>query len=547
MAVVLSERNYFDAYENLLEAARSPYPLVRNGAITALGRIRTDFHTDHQEHDNTLREYLIAALSDPVQEVRIAALNSPRSVNDPFILEVIAQIITDTDNPTRIPAIKALNRTYVEPLAHALIGLLHDSNEEVRIEAIRAIGRAGIYTALEELSIILNSDTIQVRVEALKVIRILDHPESLIPLTMALDQDDDTVRLAALKGIYWIFSNRHYNCFSLDQILISKIRELISDNNRQIRFFASMILAERRDLFGIGILFEGFGYIEDQEQSELQSFLTSLFQDPCVKKILPDLYDIVRDALQHGSMYARWTALGCIEASMDPVFMNLLIGVAKHSVDIEDGVQGAIFRNPNELLIVSDGDIEIRTRALRILANFHDPQAILPFISALNDPKLEVRNTAKYAIQSVQDPAALGILSHYLTDQRIIVRESVVEAIGRIGIKEAIYLLYEATEDPAFSIRRIAVLTLASRNEPCLAKGLCELLRYGDNHTREQAIGFLEGYEEFAILRSLSLAIYDPGTKIRVKAEVILNRLKKVYEINEKDYGPGGIRFGPNF
>ena len=264
-----------------LNDARNPYD--RAAAAEAL-----------PEHgsDETLRALAHAALYDPSQIVRDAALDA---IGD-WDFETLVEILQEhPESNVRRAAAAALGRLQdlraVEPLATAL---LTDEAAEVRQESAKALRRLGDTEAVSALIQSLREDAVEdVRAESAEALGVLGDERAIQPLLEALEEDPSAlVREAAAKALGRIRSPnalseldtartddesqdvRHaaagaINRYTLDELTDALLTAVSADD----RATAAKILGERRNTNAIAALIQA---LDDPEESVRDAALAAL-------------------------------------------------------------------------------------------------------------------------------------------------------------------------------------------------------------------------------------------------------------------------------
>jgi HEAT repeat protein len=184
------------ATDSILPLSRDPYALVREAAITALGRL-------NPAATEAVVLLLAQALEDPVESVRQAAVGAigeiePRSQ----LLQPIVALLPSSDPNIKKAAARALIQVDSSQWIPALIAAGHDSDAEVRQGIVAAVGEWGGSSVAPWLRECLAQDpSPRVRAEAAYRLRTFSDFETKAALEAAGAKDADReVRRWAKQG-----------------------------------------------------------------------------------------------------------------------------------------------------------------------------------------------------------------------------------------------------------------------------------------------------------------------------------------------------------
>ncbi len=211
------------AFEPLLGLVAHPAPAVRQAAIGALNSIGhpsmpARVATMIDASDPVVRESavriagyfgyretagaMIGAVSDPVEAVRVAALEHLPFLDDPNVA-VLLQRALETDTPkAKAAAARALGRVDEGAGDDALVGALDDADAWVRYYAARSLGERRYGPAQSRLAILAEFDPLpHVRAVALEALA-AGYPDTPVDLLerCAADPERD-VAMAALAAL----------------------------------------------------------------------------------------------------------------------------------------------------------------------------------------------------------------------------------------------------------------------------------------------------------------------------------------------------------
>jgi HEAT repeat protein len=176
---------------------------------------------------------LIAAVRDPVEEVRLAAVRALGQLNEPRGLQLLLDAIEEGDRwtsssiieailgmgpgvaPEIVQRLKATTNIKARLLYIQLCGLLRisaaldslilllgDPDRETRIKAAKALGRIGNIAAVARLLACLDDESWEVRAQAAKSLGALGDRQAVSKLKQALSDESWWVRHNAAEALY---------------------------------------------------------------------------------------------------------------------------------------------------------------------------------------------------------------------------------------------------------------------------------------------------------------------------------------------------------
>lgn len=303
---------------------------------------------------------LIATLSDPVREVRLAAVEALGGLKDTVAIRALIEVLKkDTEAMVRRAAAWSLGELddprAIPALSDALRG---DTDVEVRRNAAHALGEIEDARAVPALSDALRRDRdITVRKAVVQALSDIEDPASAAVLFPVLKDSDPEMRQLAAEALGSI-----ENLNSVDELM-----PLVRDDVAEVRRAAVQALGSLEDKKALPALARALGDSDvEVRRAAAQAIgdLDELHQAP------PELIRALRDADPEVRQNAV-QALGNID---DPA------GVAPLAA------------------LLKDPDVEIRRAAVEALEDIENENATRALREALRDEDPEVRRIAAKAL-----------------------------------------------------------------------------------------------------------------------------------------------------
>jgi len=537
--------------EQLKEQARKSHDwLVRRRAIIQLSH----------EKDESLYPLFYDALSDPVSEVRHAAIIALTRFGDKSIVPELAKpkFLQSDDPNIRWMTVKALGQLGDYHVIDLLIPLVDDEEWLVRNEAIsvlqdkvQCIVNLGEPSLARMLILMLGIDEpgiVDIAVEGL-----VDMENSTRPLLLeALNSIKDLVRqnVARVLGL------------SKDSEAVPALIDALRDDSAAVRAEVAKALGNIGDRHAIAHLIESLKDHNDMVREATVQALVK-FGNQCVESLHSELSHTKNKYV----IAAIISALGELQApSSIPILIEHLsstfYSVRKEAVDalsrygeivVEPLLQKLVYNTSDiEPLIqtaTSDPDINNRIRAIKALGDLEDSRAT-PLLKALViNPNRMIAEVAEESLVKVGCSAwgrsraltVIGNVAHSpvapelipsLKDNSPYVRYEAIRAIGKLKGKKAIPMLRKmAMEDPIVEIRTEALKVLRELHSGTQALLKLALKAVEDEAAvvRLEAVRILGDFANGQVLQPLIERLADPFWSVRISAEnAICNYGKKV-------------------
>ncbi len=537
--------------EQLKEQARKSSDwLVRRRAIIQLSH----------EKDNSLYPLFCDALSDPVSEVRHAAIIALTRFGDKRIVPELAKpkFLQSDDPNIRWMTVKALGQLGDYHVIDLLIPLVDDEEWLVRNEAISVlqdkvqtivnlgepslarmlilmlgIDEPGIVDIAVEGLVDMEGSTRSLLLEALtsikdlvrqniaRVLGLAKDIEAVPALIAALRDDSAAVRAEVAKALgnigdrlaipHLIESLKDHN----DMVRQATVQALVKFGNQCVESLHSE-LAHTKNKYVITAIISALGELQAASSIPI-----------LIEHLSSTFYSVRKEAVDALSRYG--------EIVVEPLLHKL----AYNTSDIEPLIQTA----------TSDPDINNRIRAIKALGDLEDSRAT-PLLKALvinpNRMIAEVaeeslvkvgcsawgRSRALTVLGNVANPSVAPKLIPSLKDNSPYVRYEAIRAIGKLKCKKAVPMLRKMVmEDPIVEIRTEALKVLRELHSGTQALLKLALKAVEDEAApvRLEAVRILGDFANEQALEPLIQRLTDPFWSVRISAEnAICNYGKKV-------------------
>ncbi|SCL75292.1 putative oxidoreductase/HEAT repeat-containing protein [Methanoculleus chikugoensis] len=440
------------SFERYLNALQSDDAEIRAAAVAALRSLGTP-----------AVGYLIAALSDPHDAVRIAAAEGLGEIGDPDGVDALVLLTGDAGPDIRGAAAAALGRIVDARAVGPLIRLFCDDYPEVRSVAAGAVAASGS-DALEPLEAALESPVPTVRSTAAKSIGIVGNPRSIPSLVGHLEDPDRGV-VAVVARVLGEFGHsaveplarmlceggiggRLAAIDALERIEAESangaLEYALRDRDREIREKAAAVLLRRRARDAPG---NRGGVAAGQEEQQEIGVLIAALKDESLE----------------------------VQASA----ATRLIRMGRPAAE-------------GLLMALKEEDREIQVAAAGVLGEMREA-ALEPLMDALRDSDRFVRLVAAQNLGNIGDTRAIEALSGSLKSERdSVVRTAVTEALGYVGSQQAIEPLALALQDRDEGVKVAAARSLGYIGDLSALEPLVLALHDVDDRVRYAALEALK-------------------------------------------------------
>lgn len=236
-----------------VEVATSPVVAKTTTAVTTTVTrpvVATSFSTSRYRGDrvpdttNAAVPALIAALSDPDMNVRIAAAHSLGNLEDPRAIPGLIAATRDANVKLRSAAFDALSNFEDPRIVEPMIAALKDPDADVREQAARSLGDLEDTRAVQPLIGALADSSASVREAAARSLGDLHDPAAATALAGALKDASPDVREAAARSL------GEFELTKAPPALIAALK----DSDADVRDAAAQSLGEIRDPAAVSAL-----------------------------------------------------------------------------------------------------------------------------------------------------------------------------------------------------------------------------------------------------------------------------------------------------
>jgi len=189
---VMEDTSSADSMVPLMDALKDKDPMVRNVAVSAIGKLR----------DMRAVDPLIDALKDEDTAVRINVCKSLGALGDFKAIKPLVDSLNDQKIGVRIAACGALGSFGSPDVIHPILDALKDEDSGVRSQACKALGALGDVVAIEPLLLALKDSDNIVRRDATTALSGFKDERIVLPLIEALEDDDAYVRRVATSALW---------------------------------------------------------------------------------------------------------------------------------------------------------------------------------------------------------------------------------------------------------------------------------------------------------------------------------------------------------
>ena len=144
------------------------------------------------QKDQLVRKVFLESLEDPVEGVRVRAIQGLQCYDDPEVTRTLLSLLSAKDL-TKRTALWVLKERQHPAIVDAVLPLLHDQEAVVRQYAVGALGRNPAQKALEPLISALDNHDMQVRRLAVEAITAIGGDRGLSALTQAMVAEKDNI------------------------------------------------------------------------------------------------------------------------------------------------------------------------------------------------------------------------------------------------------------------------------------------------------------------------------------------------------------------
>ena len=283
---VMDDTSGADSMIPLMDALKDRDPMVRNVAVSALGKLR----------DMRAVDPLIEALKDEDTTVRINVCKSLGALGDFKAIKPLVDSLNDDEIVVRIAACGALGSFNSPDVIPPLLDALKDEDSGVRSQACRALGALGDASAIEPLLQALKDSDNIVRRDATTALSGFEDERIIEPLMDALEDEDAYVRRVAASALWR----------TGDERVIEPLVRRLKDEDSMVRYCIVSAFDSRPDVRVIEPLIEALKDEDNMVRTVAASALGKIKDERSLKALEEALNDedewvrnCARDALEN--------------------------------------------------------------------------------------------------------------------------------------------------------------------------------------------------------------------------------------------------------
>ncbi len=423
-----------------------------------------------QMHEESAHGEIRKFMSDPDSEIRMAAVQSLGSFQNPDSIPLLIERFIDPSWVVRREACRAVMRfgpQAVQPLLQAL----NSGEEDVRYWALRAIGDirpAGIFQQLVKL---LKDRSWNIRKTTAEILGTFGE-NALIELTNLATEADYEVRYWVLQALGRIGSN----------ISLPLLFRALEDPSEAIRNAAQKALAN----YGPAILDDLFALFKTDKRRLLES-VVSTFRNMPGELVVPRLCQALGKHDEHYSFWIRRTLEG---------FKPLAIKAIRPLLESKSN--------------------EIRRQAILAVSQVGGPEDVEVLIPHLKDEHWPARIAAAEALGILGSPAAVDMLLESLDDDDEDLAIAAAKALGTIGDDKAVPGLIMALGRESWTLKHFVIGILGKMR---VRRAVPDLLRILDEETLDlkipviRALGEIGHIDSYKVLKERFDRESDPESR----------------------------------
>ncbi len=444
------------------------------------------------EQDATLYKTFVKALTDPVSEVRHAAIIALERLGDKRAVALLAKpkFLQSPDMNIRLATVKALGRLGDMRIIDHIIPLIDDEEWLVRNEVISVL-----------------QEKIQ------KIVEMSDPSTARILIRMLGIEENSIVKMAT-KGLIEIHR-------SIRHLLFDALKSV----KEGVRCQTAFILGEARDREAIGPLVQALKDESPKVRSQVALALGKIGDKKTIPDLLAALYDFndqVRKAIVQALVMFGPEVVAPLQMELSYTRNNLVITA------ILDAMGALGHPSSMKVLIdrLSDSYFYVRQTAVRSLIKL-GRQAVPELLRKIEMKRMDISHLQKIAAEKnntttrvraikalgdLEDAASLTLLKKLVNDTDVDVAAAAQEALVRVGCA---------------AWGRCGALTILGKvGDQSVIPHIVPLLKDESPHVRYEAIHALYALKAKEVIHDLEkIAKEDPFPEIRSSALQIMREI----------------------
>ena len=517
------------------------------GALSAMVEL-------HEMADPRAVEPLVAALQNPIVEIRAAAAKTLGVLGDPEAFEALTEALSDSSATVRSSAAEALARSGDEAAIPGLVVLAGDESRSVRKSAREALDRlgeplgrlireslAGSEEAIGELverqddraaepfvsTLVDEAEEPEVRSAAARALARLEGESAVDRLVVCLGYSVARLRDACASALEVL--GEPWGRLLVDSLagaeearealvrqrgdprIIPPLLNALDDLSPKVRIAAAKTLASIAEPDSFEALQEVFWNSSAEERLVVANALATIDRSAFVS----NLYGGLESRRTETVMLAA-TALGLVGETRSLAPLIRLLDHEDPQVRIAAaGALGALADPravPPLVDVLADSDPGVRQAAATALGSIGEKQAIDPLVSSMGDRDPEVRRTMASALWQLGEPLG-GQIHRALEGNR-----EATSSLATRKDRRAVQPLLDAFTDSHAITRRAALRALGEIGDPRSIEVMIETLQESDEKLRHIAVSTLSRIGDEQAVDGLVELMDEEDTALRQSA-----------------------------
>lgn len=435
----LGESQDPDVLEILNEHAQDTLAVIREGALTALGKLG-----DPSSVGTVLR-----ALLDRDSDVIRAAFAALKLIGDRRVVRSLLRY--GQERPQWKPLVNDTLVRIGPRVIQELLGLLQSDDAGLMLDAIVVLGRIGDKQTVPSLVARLSHVSHLIRAHVAEALALIGEPSSVPHLTHLLKDPDATVRANAASGFVRLVAPR----------ALRPLLNALQDEDADVRRYAAIALGALGDAKAIPDLLK-----------VLQGWDLLVAMDaPFVEAIIETLGKL-------GDASAATSLLPLLQSKHEGVMFKTVLALKKLRSPSAIPALTSLLHSPQPTL---------RRRVVETLGHSGDA-SLVPVLGEVlrQDTSREVRATAARSLGELKSHDACPFLEEALREEFSIRCQAVI-ALGLIQERSTLAALMAMLKDGAPEVRYHAINAIAKFKDPKTLKALAVMLEDSDPMVRSGA------------------------------------------------------------
>jgi HEAT repeat protein len=526
-------------------------PVVRRDAVRALGRFG----------DSDALQTLTRAMVD--ETMRVTVIKTLSKMGTRSAISLLITLLNDECAWVRKNAVKALWALGDAEATQAVFEALTDRT--IQISVIETLDEIQGPQAIKPLLGLLTEDDPVVRRNAVRALEWLVDIQTIEPLVALLSDKDGGIRKKVaeiLERVGWepanevlqlqyLIAHRQWDEivyeFEGDIDCVKPLIALLADGDEDVRYGVAVALGSLGDLRAVKPLIQALTDEDENVRMVVAEVLGEIGDEQAVKPLIK--------ALEDENWQVRYHAVLSLRSLGDPAAVPALCTVLE-----EDGNDAYVCRNAAEALdefgwepsndilkaaylmakdrideaiemdaapfisiIEKRKEVGVPFKAIKILREIGDPQAVDPLIGLLTDKDEYIRLQSVITLGDLRDPRAVEPLINTLADKDRDVRTGAINALGQIGNARAVHALIDTAQDDPAAVEVLEKVRNPSAVDTLLAVLVDEKKDEAIRYSAAKALGELGDPQSVA---PLIATLQDNSREIREWAAAALGKIR---------------------